>query len=145
MQLLVNNLKWIMNRIFLTWVLSLISWTSRAPPRCSSSPCRSSPGSPAPATSSRSPSLISCRHRAFLEEKVDNHVHKNKGRVQKKIKNNYGKFHNGSGPPPPVMEKKNYFFFWNKTIFLVHFVKSVFSPLKIPKFFQKMIKLLLDK
>ena len=37
------------------------------------------------------------------------------GKGSKKIKNNYGKFHNGSGPPtpsPPVMEKK-IFFFWN--------------------------------
>ena len=136
MQLLVNNLKWIMNRIFLTWVLSLISWTSRAPPRCSSSPCRSSPGSPAPATSSRSPSLISCRHRAFLEEKVDNYVHKNKGRVQKKIKNNYGKFHNGSGPPPPpprLWKKKKFILFLKLDHFLRTFCKKCIFTIENPK------------
>ena len=35
-------------------------------------------------------------------------------------------------PPPPVMEKK-YFFSETRPFFLELFVKSVFSPLKIPK------------
>ena len=49
---------------------------------------------------------FACTHISVYKFRI-----KRKGRVQKKIKNNYGKFHNGSGPPPPPgYGKKKYFF-----------------------------------
>ena len=58
-----------------------------------------------------------------------------KGRVQKKNKKQFGKFHNGSGPPspPPRLWKKKLFFFLKLDHFWELFVKSVFLPLKIQK------------
>ena len=60
---------------------------------------------------------------------------------KKKIKNNYGKFHNGSGPPPlppPGYGKKNIFFL-KLDHFLRTFCKKCIFTIENPK------KLLLDK
>ena len=57
-----------------------------------------------------------------------------KGRVQKKIKNNYGKFHIGSWPPPspPFMEK--FFSFFSETRpFLRTFCKKCIFTIENPK------------
>ena len=59
----------------------------------------------------------------------------------KKIKTNYGKFHNGSGPPlPPGYGKKNIFFLKQDHFLRTFCKKCIFTienPKKLRNFFKK--------